>query len=289
MVKLLDGKVVAAAIKEEIIQEIEQMPGRFLPEPCLAVLLVGDDPASNIYVKKKMEVCEEIGFKSFLCQTKNMSQKNIIDIIKEWNDDKDIDGILVQLPLPKDINTQEIVKAVSPLKDVDVFHPENVGRLLIGCPRFLPCTPAGVQELLWRNDIPTVGKKVLIINRSNIVGKPLAAMLVQDNEKANATVTICHDKTPPETLKEVSLNSDIIMVAVGIPKFLTEDMIRPGQVVVDIGINRVNSKVCGDVDFDPVSEKLGDHGAITPVPGGVGPTTVACLMKNVLKAFRGVI
>jgi methylenetetrahydrofolate dehydrogenase (NADP+)/methenyltetrahydrofolate cyclohydrolase len=208
---------------------------------------------------------------------------HIFKLLDWLNEDCSIHGILVQLPLPKEIDQYQVFDHINPLKDVDVFVPENVGLLLQGRPRFVPCTPAAIQELLTRNKIPIEGKKVTIINRSDVVGKPLKSLLIQNNEQANATVTICHDHTPPELLRDTCLASDIIVVAVGKPKFLTAEMVPVGAVVVDVGINRIegSNKIVGDVDFEAVSGKAS---WISPVPGGVGPMTISCLLKNVLTA-----
>lgn len=296
---ILDGKKTALEIKKEIKKEIELKNSSEISyasglkntnffQPCLAVVLCTEDPASNLYVKKKQEACEDCGINSFLIKPfeggiekwKN-PKEHLLATIEYLNNDSSINGILVQLPLPKEINPYEVFDKISPLKDVDVFSPTNVGLLLQGRPRFIPCTPQGIQELLIRNKIEVKGKKVAIINRSDIVGKPLSALLVQNETGANATILWCHDHTPPEHLKEVCLSSDIIVVAVGIPNFLKPDMVSDNAIVVDVGINKTNdNKIVGDVHKE-VYEKT--H-AYSPVPGGVGPMTVACLMKNVLKA-----
>lgn len=317
-VKLLDGKAISAEIREEIRAEIEKGKaqarnhtlGRVeakLP-PSLAVVLCSDDPASEVYVSRKREACAEVGITSLLIRPFEGGIENwqnpkdhLLATIDYLNKDASVHGILIQLPLPplrKDLfaganlvkmppvviqDQHDVFDAIDPLKDVDVFNPINVGLLLHGRPRFVPCTPAGIQELLTRSGIEIEGKKVTIINRSDIVGKPLNALLIQKEERANATVTLCHDYTPPALLKEICLASQIIVVAVGKPRFLTESMVPHGAVVVDVGINRIEGtkKIIGDVDFEPVSKKVS---AISPVPGGVGPMTVTMLLRNTLKA-----
>jgi len=287
MAKLLDGNKIAQDIRNEIKHELlnTRIP------ICLAVVLCTDDPASEIYVNRKRKACEEVGITTFLIQPfqgglDNWDHKvdHLLSTIEYLNNDPAIHGILVQLPLPQGINQHWIFDHINPLKDVDVFNPANVGLLLQGRPRFIPCTPQGIQELLIRSGISIAGKKVAIINRSDIVGKPLNALLIQDDGKANATVILCHDRTSPENLKEVCLSSDIIVVAVGIPNFITEDMVHEKSVIVDVGINRIegSNKIVGDV-HPAVYDKIY---AYSPVPGGVGPCTVACLLKNVLKAQK---
>lgn len=309
--KLLDGSAVAAEIRAEIKDKIAArlvgQKGKYgtsgqYPPPVLAVVLASDDPASEVYVKRKREACDEVGITSFLIrpfeggiEKWSKRRDHLLKTIDYLNEDSSVHGILVQLPLPKELDESgfpgvklppfqyEVFDRIDPLKDVDVFSPVNVGLLLQGRPRYVPCTPAGIQELLTRSGIEIKGKKVCIINRSDVVGKPLHALLIQNNEEANATVCVCHDHTPPQRLKEVCLRSDIIVVAVGIPGFLTADMVREGAVVVDVGINRLpdSKKIVGDVDFGPVSQKAT---AISPVPGGVGPMTVTMLLRNTLMA-----
>lgn len=302
---LLDGNKLSEQIRAEIKQEIDsrKINGRchasphcwgVKPVPCLAVILCSEDPASEVYVRRKQEACKAVGINSFLIRPFEAGldkwsnpQAHLIDLIRWANKDDSVQGILVQLPLPKGLCKYKVFDAISPLKDVDVFSPENTGLLLQGRPRFVPCTPAGIQELLSRNNIQMDGKRVCIINRSDIVGKPLKAMLVQNSP--NATVTVCHgprhegDNEASEIIKEVCLKSDIIVVAVGKPGFLTADMVPEGAVVVDVGINRVegSKKIVGDVDYERVLPKVS---AITPVPGGVGPMTVTMLLRNTLKA-----
>jgi methylenetetrahydrofolate dehydrogenase (NADP+)/methenyltetrahydrofolate cyclohydrolase len=310
MAKLLDGNSISSQIRAEIKEEVkrrlnpdEKYGAMVARKPaCLAVVLCSNDPASEIYVQRKREACAEVGITSRLIrpfeggiENWQNPQNHLLSIIDHLNNDKSVDGILVQLPLPPELDgtkfmeykmpsfQYQVFDRIDPLKDVDVFNPVNVGLLLQGRPRFIPCTPQGIQELLIRSNIQIKGKKVCIINRSDVVGKPLHALLVQNNEDANATVTVCHDHTPPDRLKEVCLRSDIIVVAVGKPKFLTEDMVPEGAVVIDVGINRIpgSKKIVGDVDFESVSKKAS---AISPVPGGVGPMTVTMLLRNVLKA-----
>lgn len=310
MTKILDGKAVAAQIRAEIKEEIIQRsrPIRAVcasvagsKAPCLAVVLCSTDPASELYVAKKREACAEVGIISYLIrpfeggiENWHDPQGHLLSTIKYLNDDQSVDGILVQLPLPKinetgpfrrTLEPHAVFDVIHPKKDVDVFNPENVGLLLQGRPRFVPCTPAGIQELLTRHGIEIEGKRVCIINRSDIVGKPLSALLIQNNKQANATVTLCHDHTPSERLREVCLASDIIVVAVGKPKFLTRDFVPKGAVVVDVGINRTegSNKIVGDVDYEGV---FGLPEWISRVPGGCGPVTVACLLKNTLLAQK---
>jgi methylenetetrahydrofolate dehydrogenase (NADP+)/methenyltetrahydrofolate cyclohydrolase len=286
--KILDGNKIASEIKSELKEQISKLER----PPSLAVVLCSDDPASKIYVQKKQQACAEVGINSFLLNLFEGGiekwlnpMSHLLNTIDDLNNNESVDGILVQLPLPKSLDPQRVFDRISPLKDVDVFSPLNVGLLLQGRPRFIPCTPAGIHELLTRSGIQIVGKKVAIINRSDIVGKPLHALLIQNNEQANATCTLCHDHTPPELLKEICLSSDIIVVAVGIPDFLKGDMVPEGAAVVDVGINRLegSNKIVGDVDFERVQEKAS---WISKVPGGVGPLTVAMLLKNTLLAKK---
>lgn len=271
--RILNGITIANQLKQEMKKELENRD-----PPHLGVILCSDDPASQLYVRKKQEACAEVGIKSTLIRP----TKSPLEVIDDLNNDPTYHGILVQLPLPKSINLtpHAVFDRINPFKDVDVFSPVNVGLLLQGRPRFIPCTPQGIQHLLTRSDIRIEGKKVVIINRSDIVGKPLSALLIQDHSEANATVCLCHDRTPPTRLKEVCLAADIIVVAVGKPSFLTPDMVNERSIVIDVGINRMNGKVVGDV-ADGVAEKVA---AITPVPGGVGPMTVTMLLRNTIKA-----
>ncbi len=276
---LLKGQPIADNVKERLRQVV-------LTEglsPRLDVILVGEDAASAIYVKRKQEACKSVGIQSILHQFSSRDETAVLEQIRILNKVKECNGILVQLPLPRGWDNQKIFETINPLKDVDVFHPENVGLLLQNKPRFLPPTPHGIRELMVQSGLSLRGQHVVVINRSNIVGKPLSSMLIQDNgEYANATVTVCHDNTPPAQLKQLCLIADIIVVAVGIPEFLTEDMVKSGQVVIDVGINRVDGKIVGDCHA-AVASKVG---LISPVPGGVGPMTVAMLLYNTVEAAR---
>ena len=277
MAIILDGKKVAAEIKEELKQSTEAFVELYGKRPCLAVVQVGDNPASTVYVNNKIKSCQEIGFvsKSFH-YTSAMTENELINLITDLNHDETIHGILVQLPLPEHINEANIIKVIDPKKDVDSFHPYNVGCLMTGETSFLPCTPAGIMELLRRYNIDVAGKECVIVGRSNIVGKPIAQLLLQQN----GTVTVCHSKT--HSLAEHCRKADILICAIGKPKFFTAEYIKPGAVVIDVGINRdENNKLCGDVDFEAVKDRAG---AITPVPGGCGPLTIAMLMKNTYTA-----
>lgn len=275
---IIDGKAVSAAVKDEVKEQVAALK-KDGGVPCLAVVLVGDDPASKVYVRNKKRACEYCGIKSLeYILDKTASEQQLLDLIDVLNNEPTVHGILVQLPLPPHINEQKIINAISEHKDVDAFHPANVGRLMTGNPDFLPCTPAGVMEMLKKYNIETAGKDCVIIGRSNIVGKPMAMLMLM----ANSTVTICHSKT--KNLKEKCLSADILIAAIGKPKFVTADMVKDGAVVIDVGINRTeDGKLCGDVDFDEVSKKAS---YITPVPGGVGPMTIATLMKNTLTAYK---
>lgn len=275
---IIDGKAVSAAVKDEVKEQVAALK-KDGGVPCLAVVLVGDDPASKVYVRNKKRACEYCGIKSLeYILDKAASEQQLLDLIDVLNNEPTVHGILVQLPLPPHINEQNIINAISEHKDVDAFHPANVGRLMTGNPDFLPCTPAGVMEMLKKYNIETAGKDCVIIGRSNIVGKPMAMLMLM----ANSTVTICHSKT--KNLKEKCLSADILIAAIGKPKFVTADMVKDGAVVIDVGINRTeDGKLCGDVDFDEVSKKAS---YITPVPGGVGPMTIATLMKNTLTAYK---
>ena len=263
-------------IKEELKLEVKKLNSQGI-FPGLAVVIVGDDTASRVYVNSKKKACEEIGiYSEEYALPEKTSEEELLDLIEKLNTSKKVCGILVQLPLPKHINEETIINAISPKKDVDAFHPANVGKIMIGNYDFLPCTPAGVMELIKESGIDVSGKECVIVGRSNIVGKPQAMLLLH----ANGTVTICHSRT--KNLAEKTKNADILVAAVGIPNFITGDMIKEGAVVIDVGINRLeNKKLVGDVDFES-AEKVA--GAITPVPGGVGPMTIAMLMKNTLKA-----
>jgi methylenetetrahydrofolate dehydrogenase (NADP+) / methenyltetrahydrofolate cyclohydrolase len=279
---LLDGKQLAQTMRVEIAARVADFAGKHHRRPGLAAVLVGDNPASQVYVRNKRKACQEVGMESWLHQLpKETSQAQLLDLVERLNNDPAVDGILVQLPLPKQISEEAIIRAVSPLKDVDGFGPESLGLLAAGHPRYLPCTPHGVQQLLVRNGVNLDGAHVVIVGRSNIVGKPLALILMQKAPGANATVTVCHSRS--RNLAELTRQADVVVVAIGTAHFLKADMVRPGAVVVDVGINKVDGKTVGDVDFDAVKEVAS---AITPVPGGVGPMTITMLLHNTLEAAR---
>ena len=279
--KILSGKEFAAQIKESAKNEVEEIKNKFGVTPGLAVIIVGENPASQVYVRNKHKTCEELGINSeVVTMSENTTKDELLAKIDALNADKNIHGILVQLPLPDAIknSSEEILNRINPLKDVDGFHPENVGKLVTGSPALVPCTPAGCIEMLDLAGIEIDGKRAVIIGRSNIVGKPMLHLLMS----RNATVTVCHSHT--KNLAEITREADILVAAIGKPKFVTADMIKPGAVVIDVGINRIApKKLVGDVDFDAAVEVAS---AITPVPGGVGLLTVAMLMKNVVKAVK---
>lgn len=273
--QIIDGKAVSAKVKEEIRAEVE----RDGLDIGLAVVIVGDDPASRVYVNNKKKACEVCGFKSYeYALSAETTEKELLDLIDVLNADEKVNGILVQLPLPKHLSEEKVIERISPLKDVDAFHASNVGKIMIGNYNFLPCTPAGCMELIHSTGIEVSGKECVVIGRSNIVGKPMAMLLLHEN----GTVTICHSRT--KNLAEVCRRADILIAAVGRAGFVTADMVKEGAVVIDVGINRNEAgKLCGDVCFDEVAEKAS---YITPVPGGVGPMTIAMLMKNTVMAKR---
>ncbi len=274
---LIDGKEISLAIKNEILHDVSLLKEKGCPPPSLAVVLVGNDPASQVYVKNKKKACEFTGIESLSFELpETTSQLELLSLIHELNNREDVTGILVQLPLPKHIDSQAILLAIKPGKDVDCFHPYNVGLLSVGQATLKPCTPWGVIELLKRSNITIEGKHCVVIGRSNIVGKPVGLMLLAEN----ATVTTCHSKT--KNIKEICKQADIIIAAVGIAHFVTADMVKEGAVLIDVGMNRLeNGKLCGDIDFENCKDI---SSAITPVPGGVGPMTIAMLMKNCLTA-----
>jgi methylenetetrahydrofolate dehydrogenase (NADP+)/methenyltetrahydrofolate cyclohydrolase len=280
---ILDGKKLAETIHQEVAVNAAQLLAQHGVKPGLAAVLVGENPASQIYVRNKRKACENAGLTSWLHQlSADTTQQRLLDLVAQLNADPQVHGILVQLPLPKQIDEATIIRSVSPLKDVDGFSPESLGLMVEGHPRFLPCTPAGVQEMLRRYQIATEGKHVVIVGRSNIVGKPLANMLMQKGAGADATVTICHSRT--KNIAEYTRQADIVVMAIGQAKFLKADMIRDGAVVIDVGINRLpDGKLAGDVDYQEVAPK---SSAITPVPGGVGPMTIAMLLKNTVESCR---
>lgn len=276
MAKILDGKAVSARIKEELKQEVESLKNKGIV-PGLAVIIVGDDPASRVYVNSKKKACAEIGiYSEEYALPADTKEEELLALIEKLNNKDDISGILCQLPLPKGLDEKKVINAISPEKDVDAFHPVNVGKIMIGDYDFLPCTPAGVMELIKESGIDVKGKECVVVGRSNIVGKPQAMLLLHQN----GTVTICHSKT--KDLKEACLRADILVAAVGVPELIKGDMVKEGAVVIDVGMNRLeNKKLVGDVEFSTASEKAA---AITPVPGGVGPMTIAMLMKNTVRA-----
>ena len=275
---LISGKEVSQTVKDEIKSQTKLLKDKGISVK-LAVIIVGDDPASHIYVKNKKKACEYVGFESLeYALEENTSEEELLELIDKLNKDKTVNGILCQLPLPKHIDEKRIIDSISSLKDVDAFHPINVGKIMIGDYEFLPCTPAGIMRLIESTSYDVSGKDCVIIGRSNIVGKPMAMLMLHKN----ATVTICHSRT--KNIEEKIKNADIVIAAVGIPKFVKGNMVKDGALVIDVGINRMSDgKLCGDVDFDEVSKKAS---FITPVPGGVGPMTISMLMQNTLKAAK---
>ncbi|MDO4174571.1 MAG: bifunctional methylenetetrahydrofolate dehydrogenase/methenyltetrahydrofolate cyclohydrolase FolD [Eubacteriales bacterium] len=273
----MDGKMVSAKVRGSILEEVNRLKEQGV-RPGLAVIIVGEDPASKVYVRNKERACEECGFYSEkYALPEETTQEQLLELIEQLNQNPMIDGILCQLPVPKHIDEQAIIDAISPEKDVDAFHPVNVGKIMVGNFDFLPCTPAGVMQLLEEYGIDPKGKDCVVIGRSNIVGKPMAMLLLHKH----GTVTICHSRT--QNLKEVCAKADILVAAVGRADFVTADMVKEGAVVIDVGMNRKDGKLCGDVCFDEVNEKAA---YLTPVPGGVGPMTITMLMKNTLKAAK---
>ena len=275
---LIDGKKVSAEVRVCLAKEAKELKEKTGRVPGLATVLVGDDPASAVYVRNKNKICRELGFKSFEQKLSlDTSEAKLLKLIKELNSNNDIHGILVQLPLPNQIDSEKILQAIDPNKDVDGFHPINVGKLVVGNALLTPCTPSGIIKLLDHYEIDISGKHAVVLGRSNIVGKPLSMLLLQ----RNATITICHSRT--KNLEEITRSADILVAAIGRANFVTENMVRKGAIVIDVGINRVDGKLTGDINFEPVSKKAS---YITPVPGGVGPMTIALLMENTLKAFK---
>ncbi len=287
--QLIDGKRIADEIKAEIKAEVDVITSRGLRAPHLAAVLVGHDGGSETYVSHKVKACEQVGFKSTLVRYEDdVTEEELLERIDSLNVDKDIDGFIVQLPLPKHINEQKIIEAILPSKDVDGFHPVNVGRMMIGLPCFVSATPAGIMELLNRYHIETRGKHCVVLGRSNIVGKPVSMLMAQKSNPGDATVTICHSRTP--NIPEITKQADIIIAAMGQPEFVTADMVKDGAVIIDVGTTRVPStetksgwKLKGDVKFDEVAPKCS---YITPVPGGVGPMTIVSLLRNTLQAYE---
>lgn len=278
MAQIIDGKAVSAKVKEAVRREAEELKKQGT-EIGLAVVIVGNNSASRVYVNNKKKACEEVGFKSYeYALPEETTEAELLELVEKLNNDDKVNGILVQLPLPKQINENSIINAIRPDKDVDAFHPQNVGHIMIGDFSFLPCTPAGVMELIAETGVDVCGKKCVVIGRSNIVGKPMAMLLLHKH----GTVTICHSRT--KDLAKICAEADILVAAVGKAKFVTPDMVREGAVVIDVGMNRdENGKLCGDVDYNACFDKAG---YITPVPGGVGPMTIAMLMKNTLTAAK---
>lgn len=276
--QIIDGKAVSAQVKHQVKAECEELKKKGIT-PGLAVIIVGEDPASQVYVRNKERACEECGFYSVkYALPENTTQEELNELVDNLNKDKSINGILCQLPLPKHLDDKEVINRIDPIKDVDAFHPVNVGAIMIGDYNFLPCTPAGVMELIHSTGVEITGKKAVVIGRSNIVGKPMAMLLLHEN----ATVEITHSRT--QNLAEVTKTADILVAAIGKAKFVTADMVKDGAIVIDVGMNRdENGKLCGDVDFENVKEKCS---FITPVPGGVGPMTISMLMRNTLTAAK---
>lgn len=278
MARIIDGKAVSKAVRQRVAAETEELKKKGIT-PGLAVILVGDDPASQVYVRNKERACEEVGFYSEkYTLPENTTQEELNALVDKLNARKEISGILCQLPLPKHLDDKAVINRIDPKKDVDAFHPENVGAIMIGDYHFLPCTPAGVMELIHSTGVEITGKKAVVIGRSNIVGKPMAMLLLHEN----ATVEITHSKT--KNLADITRTADILVAAIGKAGFVTADMVKEGAVVIDVGMNRnAEGKLCGDVDFDEVSKKCS---YITPVPGGVGPMTISMLMQNTLTAAK---
>lgn len=278
MANIIDGKAVAAKVRQRVAKEVKQLAEKNITVG-LAVVIVGDNQASRVYVNNKKKACAEVGITSYeYALPESTTEEELLTLVDKLNNDDSVNGILVQLPLPKQINENKIINAISPKKDVDAFHPENVGHIMIGDYHFLPCTPAGVMELIAETGTDVCGKSCVVIGRSNIVGKPMAMLLLHKN----GTVTMTHSKT--QNLKEICANADILVAAVGKAGFVTADMVKPGAVVIDVGMNRnAQGKLCGDVDFEGCKEKAG---WITPVPGGVGPMTIAMLMQNTVTAAK---
>lgn len=287
--KIIDGKQIAEKMRAEIKSEIIEQKEKTGKIPGLAVVIVGNDPASQVYVRMKSKACEKIGINSFQYDLpETTTQEKLLDLVNELNTRPDVDGILVQLPLPAQIDETTIINAINPQKDVDGFHPQNVGKLVIGEDTYLPCTPAGIQQMLVQSGYDPQGKHVVVVGRSNIVGKPISMILVQKKPSANATVTMCHSRT--KGLSNITKQADILIAAMGKPEFITADMVSEKTVIIDVGVNRVNApgnpkgyKLVGDVDYNGVFEKVT---AISPVPGGVGPMTITMLLFNTLKSFK---
>ncbi len=287
--QLIDGKLTSKQIKDEIAEEVKYYIGKGFRPPHLAVIIVGEDGASQVYVRNKIKACEYVGFKSTHIElSENITESELLLKIKSLNADPDLDGFIVQLPLPEHISEQHVIEAINPDKDVDGFHPVNTGKMANGIPAFLPATPRGIMELLKRYKIKTEGKHVVVLGRSNIVGRPISILLSQKNDFGNATVTVCHSRT--QNLTTFTKQADILIAAMGKPEFVTAEMVKEGVVVIDVGTTRVPDKskksgwaLKGDVKFDEVSQKAS---FITPVPGGVGPMTIASLLLNTMEAYK---
>lgn len=287
--ELIDGKKIANDIKEEITKEVQKIRDNNEKNPHLAAILVGHDPASETYVASKEKACKQVGFDSSVYRLpEDTTEEELLETVGFLNNDNEIDGFIVQLPLPSHINENKIIQSINPEKDVDGFHPVNVGRMSIGLPSYVSATPFGIVELIKRSGVETNGKNCVVLGRSNIVGRPVSILLSLNNENGNATVTVCHSRT--KNLKEITSSADILVVAIGKPEFVTGDMVKKDAVVIDVGIHRVKSdktksgfRLIGDVNFDEVSKKASK---ITPVPGGVGPMTIVSLLMNTLKAYK---
>ena len=288
MYEIIDGKEIAKTIKQEIASEVAVLLDKEQRVPHLVAVIVGEDGASLSYVASKEKQSREVGFFSSVYRLdESISENELLQTINFLNEDPDVDGFIVQLPLPKHIDEQKILNAIRPSKDIDGFHPSNIGRMLLGLPTYVPATPLGIKLLLERSNIETKGKHCVVLGRSNIVGTPISLLMSRNEDSANCTVTLCHSKT--KNIKQICLQADILIVAIGRPEFLTEDMVKEGAVVVDVGIHRLEDnsekgyKIVGDVDFEHVKNKCSK---ITPVPGGVGPMTIACLLLNTFMAYR---
>ncbi|HPQ99061.1 MAG: bifunctional methylenetetrahydrofolate dehydrogenase/methenyltetrahydrofolate cyclohydrolase FolD [Lewinellaceae bacterium] len=287
--ELLDGKWLSQEIKKDIAAEVKKIIAQGGKQPHLAAVLVGDDPASQVYVRNKVKACELVGFKSTLIRREaTISEQELMQIVHDLNQDDDVDGFIVQLPLPKHIDEIKVTLAIDPKKDVDGFHPMNVGRMTIGLPAYLPATPFGIMQMLERYKIDVAGKECVVLGRSNIVGTPISLLLSRKANPGNATVILCHSMT--QNIKDLCRRADVLVVAMGRPKFVTEDMVKAGAVIIDVGINRIDdptaakgTRLVGDVDFEMVAPKCS---YITPVPGGVGPMTITSLLMNTLRANR---
>lgn len=280
--EIISGKKISKEIKAELKEEIDELKAKHDVHPGLAVVIVGEDPASQVYVRNKRKTCDKLGIKSFSYDLPaDTPEDKLLALIDELNRNPEIHGILVQLPLPKQIGENKVLLAIDPDKDVDGFHPVNVGKLVAGEPSFLPCTPHGCIQLLMRSGIETSGAEVVVVGRSNIVGKPVANLLIQKAKGANATVTVCHTRTKDLTFH--TKRADILIVAAGVPKYIKGEQVKPGAVVIDVGVNRLDDGLCGDVDYETVKE-VASH--ITPVPGGVGPMTITMLMMNTVRSAK---